>query len=77
MLAHVQAGSREAVSIPAEVNRFDNWNQNWELHASRMVINGIPFDVYLAVLRSNRGVRAGTYFNVRDNVWTADGWTGL
>lgn len=77
MLAHVRPESRQAVNVSAQVDAFPQWHSQWELHRALMRINSIDFYAFLAVLKSNRGVRYGTYYNSRDNIWTPDGWTAF
>lgn len=79
MMAHVMPTSREAVAMPmpTQVDSFPNWSPDWELHRAIMPINGIDFHAYLAVLKRERGMRYGIYYNARDRIWASDGWTGL
>ncbi|MBI5412846.1 hypothetical protein HZA42_00680 [Candidatus Peregrinibacteria bacterium] len=77
MMAHVMPESRDAVAVPARIETFSNWSPDWELYRAVMAINGIDFHAYLAVLKRERGMRYGTYYNARDRIWTPDGWTGL
>lgn len=63
---------RQNLRFTQNVQTYPNWSAQWELHGTTFNVNGESISAYLAVSKTNRGVRCGIY--KRGENWSQWTW---